>query len=62
MASDQRDHRALAAIAEIDPTAAVAATAVIEGPVRIGANAVTSPGTLLPRRAVVPRLALVEQT
>ena len=29
---------------------------------RIGANAVTSPGTLLPPGAVVPRLGLVEQT
>ena len=28
---------------------------------RIGANAVTTPGTLLPPRSVVPRLALVDQ-
>jgi UDP-N-acetylglucosamine diphosphorylase / glucose-1-phosphate thymidylyltransferase / UDP-N-acetylgalactosamine diphosphorylase / glucosamine-1-phosphate N-acetyltransferase / galactosamine-1-phosphate N-acetyltransferase len=28
---------------------------------RIGANAVLSPGTILPRRTIVPRLALVDQ-
>ena len=36
--------------------------ALIGDRARIGANAVTSPGTLLRPEAVVPRLALVEQT
>jgi bifunctional N-acetylglucosamine-1-phosphate-uridyltransferase/glucosamine-1-phosphate-acetyltransferase GlmU-like protein len=36
--------------------------ALIGDGARIGANAVTSPGTLLPPGAVVPRLGLIEQT
>ena len=35
--------------------------AVLGDGCRIGANAVTSPGTLLPPGTVVPRLALVDQ-
>jgi acetyltransferase-like isoleucine patch superfamily enzyme len=35
--------------------------AVVGDRCRIGANAVTSPGTLLPPGTVVPRLALVDQ-
>ena len=46
---------------KIVPTGVVKFGAIVGDDSRVGANAVLSPGTLLPRRAVVKRLELVEQ-
>jgi NDP-sugar pyrophosphorylase family protein len=43
------------------PTGLVKFGAILGDGCRIGANAVTSPGTLLPPGTVVPRLALIDQ-
>jgi UDP-N-acetylglucosamine diphosphorylase / glucose-1-phosphate thymidylyltransferase / UDP-N-acetylgalactosamine diphosphorylase / glucosamine-1-phosphate N-acetyltransferase / galactosamine-1-phosphate N-acetyltransferase len=43
------------------PTGRVKFGAVLGDGCRLGANSVTSPGTLLPPGAIVPRLTLVDQ-
>jgi len=47
---------------ELIPTGVTKFGALIGDGSRIGANAVTSPGTLLPPGSMVPRLGLVDQS
>jgi carbonic anhydrase/acetyltransferase-like protein (isoleucine patch superfamily) len=45
----------------VEPTGLVKFGAVLGDGCRIGANSVTSPGTLLPPGTIVPRLTLIDQ-
>ncbi len=60
---NEREDKAIFALVagEAVPTGLVKFGAVVGDRCRIGANAVTSPGTLLPPGTVVPRLALIDQ-